>query len=176
MYGSGYGTAPTPAFLRRTVNLVKTTPCLAASKGRWFRRAGLRPVAAALVVLLGLMAFGSAAGAPAPGHTGDTARRGAEATTAAAVPRVDPEVALDDYRTDIQSGVKAHAYDPVDVTENDAARTRSMIDGIAGRNPKPLADAGSPVGLGAVGPAALAMWLIGLMTVVFLLIRRRRRR
>lgn len=87
-------------------------------------------------------------------------------------------VAADDYRMDIQDGVTADAYNLVPLAEHDAARTQSMIDGIAGRRSARSAAPADRVDGQATSllprPAAAALWLAGLMAVVLMALRRRR--
>jgi hypothetical protein len=89
-------------------------------------------------------------------------------------------MAADDYRTNIQNGVTADAYNLLPLAEHDAARTQSMIDGIAGRNPTrrtSAADADSAdVGRASLLPttATAVLWLAGLCAVVLMALRLRR--
>lgn len=91
-------------------------------------------------------------------------------------------VATDDFTTSVQAGVMENSYDLVPLAEHDAARTQSMIDGIAGRDATRRPAVGVTAGEGArqggspsrlVGAAAL--WLPGLMVIVLMIVRRRRR-
>jgi len=89
-------------------------------------------------------------------------------------------VAADDYRMNIQDGVTANAYNLVPLAEHDAARTQSMIDGIAGRRSARSATPadsdkvdGQATGL-LPRPAAAVLWLAGLMAVLLMVFRRRR--
>jgi len=89
-------------------------------------------------------------------------------------------VAVDDYRMDIQDGVTVDSYNLVPLAEHDAARTQSMIDGIAGRPSTPsTATVDTDWINGRVAgwlprPATAALWLAGLMAVVLMALRRRR--
>ena len=106
-----------------------------------------------------------------------SAAAGASAVREAAHP-----VATDDFTTSVQAGVRESSYDLVPPAEHDAARTQSMIDGIAGRDTTRPPAVGATAGEGAqqggspsrlVGAAAL--WLPGLMVIVLMIVRRRRR-
>lgn len=90
-------------------------------------------------------------------------------------------VAIDDYRMNLQAGVTANAYGLLPLAEHDAARTQSMIDGIAGEHtaPTPIPATMTPDHSGQAqsllprGEAA-ALWLAGLMAVLWMALRRRR--
>lgn len=105
-----------------------------------------------------------------------SAKLRAPMATAVAVHAPNP-IAIDDYRMNLQAGVTADAYELVPLVEHDAARTQSMIDGIAGRNPTHSAaatetDKGRPTSR-LPRPETAALWLAGLMAVVLMALRRR---
>jgi hypothetical protein len=101
---------------------------------------------------------------------------------AAAPPAHQPvhPAAVDDYRMDIQDGVTVDSYNLVPLAEHDAARTQSMIDGIAGRPSTPHTSTVDTDWINgrAAGwlprPATAALWLAGLMAVVLVGLRLRR--
>jgi hypothetical protein len=90
-------------------------------------------------------------------------------------------VATGGYTTSVQAGVRENSYDLVPLAEHDAARTQSMIDGIAGRDATRRPAVGVTAGEGAQqggSPSRLvgaALWLPGLMVIVLMIVRRRRR-
>jgi hypothetical protein len=139
--------------------------------------------------LLGLAAIVATAHAPWPTPAPITGPAALSPTNPAALTgpavsttAVDPArpAAADDYRMNIQDGVTADAYNLVPLAEHDAARTRSMIDGIAGRrSTRSAAPADSDtVNAQATGllprPVTAAWWLAGLMAAVLMVFRRRR--
>jgi len=117
-------------------------------------------------------------GAAALSHTNPVPlTRPAVSTTAVHPPR---PAATDDYRMNIQDGVTADAYSLVPLAEHDAARTQSMIDGIAGRRSTRSATPADSDKVDGQAPSLLARpatavwWLAGLLVVVLMVFRRRR--
>jgi hypothetical protein len=91
-------------------------------------------------------------------------------------------VAIDDFTTNVQAGVMENSYGLVPLAEHDAGRTQSMIDGIAGRDATRLPAVGVTAGDGSQQGGSLsrlvgaaAPWLPGLMVIVLMILRRRRR-
>lgn len=106
--------------------------------------------------------------------------RGLDAAMVTVPPPPVPEpLAVDDFRIDVHDGVTADSYRLEPQGDLDPARTQSLVDGISGRaatRAAPVVDtdiaAGADDGLPA--PAAAALWLAGLIAVVWMAIRHRR--
>jgi hypothetical protein len=91
----------------------------------------------------------------------------------------EQQMAVDDYRIDIQDGVTVDSYNLELLAKHDAARTQSMIDGFSGRSPKRSTtavdkDSGGQATGWLPRPATAALWLAGLMAVVLMALRYRR--
>lgn len=90
--------------------------------------------------------------------------------------------AFDDYRMDIQAGVRIDSYNLAPLAEHDDARTQSMIDGIAGRGSThhPLTadnDAGNRAAKDwylLPRPVIVLLWLAAVMALIVMVVRRLR--
>lgn len=107
------------------------------------------------------------------------------ASPAAARPVATPPAAppaFDDYRMDIQAGVRIDSYNLAPLAEHDDARTQSMIDGIAGRGAThhPLTadnDAGNRAAKDwylLPRPVIVLLWLAAVMALIVMVVRRLR--